>query len=105
VISLRHCQTSVMAIPGKSPVPRKGPRSTPPGPVGACISENEPARLHPRNAFQRSCRGARLGAVSEHAYSAVAEYVSFDWIRKEIPVRLDGDWADYLEGFRGADLE
>jgi len=40
VISLRHCQTSVMAIPGKSPVPRKGPRSTPPGPVGACISEN-----------------------------------------------------------------
>jgi len=24
--------------------------------------------------------------VSEHAYSAVAEYVSFDWIRKEIPV-------------------
>jgi hypothetical protein len=22
---------------GKSPVPRKGPRSTPPGPVGACI--------------------------------------------------------------------
>ncbi len=37
VISLRHCQTSVMAIPGKSPVPRKGPRSTPPGPVGACI--------------------------------------------------------------------
>jgi hypothetical protein len=37
------------------------------------------------------CRGARLGAVSEHAYSAVAEYVSFDWIRKEIPVRLDGE--------------
>jgi len=29
--------------------------------------------------------------VSEHAYSAVAEYVSFDWIRKEIPVRLDID--------------
>jgi hypothetical protein len=29
-----------MAIPGKSPVPRKGPRSTLPGPVGACISEN-----------------------------------------------------------------
>jgi hypothetical protein len=26
--------------PGKSPVLRKGPRSTPPGPVGACISEN-----------------------------------------------------------------
>jgi hypothetical protein len=25
--------------------------------------------------------------VSEHAYSAVAEYVSFDWIRKEIPGR------------------
>ena len=40
VISLRHCQTSVMAIPRKSPVPRKGPRSTPPGQVGACISEN-----------------------------------------------------------------
>jgi hypothetical protein len=40
VISLRHCQTSVMAIPGKSPVPRKGPRSAPPGQVGACISEN-----------------------------------------------------------------
>ena len=38
----------------KSPVPRKGPRSTPPGPVGACISENEPARLHARNASQ--CR-------------------------------------------------
>jgi len=37
VISLRHCQTSVMAIPGKSPVPRKGPRSAPPGPVGAWI--------------------------------------------------------------------
>ena len=51
------------------------------------------------------CRGARLGAVSEHAYSAVAEYVSFDWIRKEIPVRLDGDRAHYLEGFRRADLE
>ena len=40
VISLRHCQTSVMAIPGKSPVPRKGPRSTLPGPVGAWISDN-----------------------------------------------------------------
>ena len=40
VIPLRHGQTSVMAIPGKSPVPRKGPRSTPPGPVGACISQN-----------------------------------------------------------------
>jgi hypothetical protein len=40
VISLRHCQTSVMAIPRKSPVPRNGPRSTPPGSVGACISEN-----------------------------------------------------------------
>jgi hypothetical protein len=40
VISSRHCQTSVMAIPGKSPVPRKGLRSTPPGRVGACISEN-----------------------------------------------------------------
>jgi hypothetical protein len=26
--------------PGKSPVPRKGPRSAPPGPLGACISEN-----------------------------------------------------------------
>jgi hypothetical protein len=33
-------RSSVMTIPGKSPVPRKGPRSTPPGPVGACISEN-----------------------------------------------------------------
>ena len=43
--------------------------------------------------------------MSEHAYSAVAEYVSVDWIRKEIPVRLDGDWAHYLEGFRRADLE
>jgi hypothetical protein len=43
--------------------------------------------------------------VSEHAYSAVAEYVSFDWIRKEMPIRLDGDWAHYLEGFRRADLE
>jgi hypothetical protein len=35
-----------MAIPGKSPVPRKGPRSTPPGPVGACISENARARFY-----------------------------------------------------------
>jgi hypothetical protein len=26
--------------PGKSPVPCQGPRSTPPGAVGACISEN-----------------------------------------------------------------
>ena len=31
------------------------------------------------------CRGARLGAVSEHAYSAVAEYVSFDWISRLRP--------------------
>ena len=37
--------------------------------------------------------------MSEHAYSAVAEYASFDWIRKEMPTRLDGDWAHYLEGF------
>jgi hypothetical protein len=44
--------------------------------------------------------------VSEHAYSAVAEYVSFDWMRNEMPVRLDGgDWAHYLEGFFRADLE
>jgi hypothetical protein len=43
--------------------------------------------------------------VSEHAYSAVAECVSFDWIRKEIPVRLDIDWAHYLDGFGRADLE
>ena len=26
--------------------------------------------------------------MSEHAYSAVAEYVSLDWIRKEMPIRL-----------------
>jgi hypothetical protein len=33
------------------------------------------------------CRGARLGAVSEHTYSAVAEYVSFDWISPSSPIR------------------
>jgi hypothetical protein len=31
---------SQTSVPGKSPVPRKGPRSMPPDPVGACISEN-----------------------------------------------------------------
>jgi hypothetical protein len=39
------------------------------------------------------------------SYSAVAEYVSFDWIRKEMPVRLDGDWAHCLEAFGRVDLE
>ena len=43
--------------------------------------------------------------MTEHACSAVAEYVSLDWIRKEMPIRLDGDWAHYLEGFRRVNLE
>src|SRR5580704_19460584 len=66
VISLRHCQTSVIAIPGKSPVPRKGPRSAPPGPVGACISENARASgnsyLHGRQRPPETPPCARLSA-------------------------------------------
>ena len=37
---LRPLRGNPPSFPGKSPVPRKGPRSTPPGPAGACISEN-----------------------------------------------------------------
>jgi len=36
---LRPPRGNPPSFPGKSPVPRKGPRSTPPGPC-ACISEN-----------------------------------------------------------------
>ena len=44
----------------KSPAPRNGPRSTPPGPVGACISENARASgnsyLHGRRRISGSRR-------------------------------------------------
>src|SRR3984893_13273831 len=55
-----------IAIPGKSPVPRKGPRSAPPGPVGACISENARASgnsyLHGRQRPPETPPCARLSA-------------------------------------------
>jgi hypothetical protein len=68
-----------------------------PAAADAALSRRRGSKSARADASGVPCRGARLGAVSEHAYSAVAEYVSFDWIRKEIPVRLDGDRAHYLE--------
>jgi hypothetical protein len=67
VISLRHCRTSVMAIRGKSPDPCRGSRFTPPGPVGACISENARASgnsyLHGHQRVSAGrWRKSRLGA-------------------------------------------
>jgi hypothetical protein len=41
----------LQGFPGKSPVPRKGPRSTPPGHAAACISEN--ARASKRQLVSR----------------------------------------------------
>src|SRR6202035_5482035 len=43
----------------KSPVPRKGPRSTPPGPVGACISENARASSNSSLHGRRRISGSR----------------------------------------------
>ena len=63
-----------------------------------------PAQRASTGCFGRSCRGARLGVLTEHACSAVAEYVSLDWIRKEMPIRLGWRLAHYLEGFRRPDL-
>ena len=58
------------AFPGKSPVPRKGPRSTPPGHAAACISEN--ARASKRQLVSRLSkeRRARQTADGRHAHHA-----------------------------------
>ena len=60
---------------GKSPVPRKGPRSTPPGPVGAYISENarQKVGLEPPDAPRSSvtsCSSAGKANPGERLYRA-----------------------------------
>src|SRR6202040_2460272 len=54
---LRPLRGNPPSFPGKSPVPRKGPRSTPPGPAGVCISEN--ARASKRQLVSRLSKERR----------------------------------------------
>jgi hypothetical protein len=57
---LRPLRGNPPSFRGKSPVPRKGPRSTPPGPAGACISEN--ARASKRQLVPFTDIGGSRGA-------------------------------------------
>ena len=62
-----------------------------------------PAQRPATGCFGRSCRGARLGALIEQLFRR--HRIRLARLDKEMPIRLDGDWAHYLEGFLRADLE
>src|SRR5580692_8642442 len=67
---LRPLRGNPPSFPGKSPVPRKGPRSTPPGHAAACISENAGASKRQLVSRLSKERRARQTADGRHAHHA-----------------------------------